>query len=148
MATVILNEYKRAAAAGEIDWNADDIRARLVMSNTTCDTENDGVVNLADYTTIDPCDATGYADVALANEAVNKDDANDRAELDADDISFSGLGGDASRGYQGVLLYKFVDGTDANDLAIAFIEFSNQPLSSGASQVDVPWDAQGILQMT
>jgi hypothetical protein len=146
MASVVYNEFKRANAAGEIDLNADDIRCRLLMTNTTCDTENDAVVNIEDFTTVDPCDATDYADVALTSEAVNKDDANDRAEFDADDVSFAGLGGDASRDYQGVLLYKYVDGTDANDLVIAFVEFSNQPLAKEATQVDVPWDAEGILQ--
>lgn len=148
MASVVYNEFKRANAAGEIDLNADDIRCRLVMTNTTCDSENDAIVNIADFATVDASDATDYADVALANEAVNKDDANDRAEFDADDVSFTGLGGDATRDYQGVLLYKYVDGTDANDLVIAFIEFSNQPLSKSATQVDVPWDAEGILQLS
>lgn len=148
MASVVYNEFKRGSAAGEIDLNADDIRCRLVMTNTTCDTENDGIVNIADFSTVDVCDASSYADVALTSEAVNKDDANDRAEFDADDVSFAGLGGDATRDYQGVLLYKYVDGTDANDLVIAFVEFSNQPLAKEATQVDVPWNAEGILQLS
>jgi len=145
MASVAYNEFKRANAAGEIDLNADDIRARLVMTNTTCDTENAGVVNISDFTTVDPADATGYADVALANEAVNKDDVNDRAEFDADNAVFSGLSGDATRDYQGVLIYKYVDGTNANDIPICFIDFdSDIPLA--ATQVTVPWDAEGIIQ--
>lgn len=147
MASIVTNEFKRASAAGEIDWDTADIRARLVMSNTTCDTENDGIVELADYTTIDPSDATGYADVALANQVVNKDDANDRAECDADNVVFTGLGGDASRNYVGVLLYVYVDGTNANDKALAYVEFSS-PIPAAATQVTVPWDAQGILQLT
>lgn len=145
MASVIYNEALRAIAAGEIDLNAADIRARLCMTNTTVDTQNDGMVNLADFTTIDPADATGYADVALANEAVNKDDTNDRAEFDADDVVFSSLGGDASRDYQGVLLYVYVDGTNANDKALAFIDFTAD-IPAAATQVTVPWDAEGILQ--
>jgi len=149
MASLVYNEFKRASASGEIDLaGGDDIRARLLMTNTTCDTENTAIVNISDFTTVDTSDATGYADVALANEAVNKDDINTRAEFDADNISFSGLSGDATRDYQGVLLYKYVDGTDANDIPIAFIEFVNQPLAKEATQVDVPWDAQGILQLS
>ena len=38
--SVIYNEFKRASAAAEIDLNADDIRAILVMANTTAGTEN------------------------------------------------------------------------------------------------------------
>lgn len=145
MASVVYNEALRAIAAGEIDLDAADIRARLVMTNTTCDTENDAVVNLDDFDTIDPADATGYSDQALANEAVNKDDANDRAEFDADNVVFSGLSGDATRDYQGVLLYVYVDGTDANDKVLAFIDFTDD-ITSAATQVTVPWDAEGILQ--
>jgi hypothetical protein len=122
-----------------------DIRARLCMTNTTCDTEIDAITNLSDYTTIDPADATGYADVALASEAAAADDANDRGEFDATDISFTGLGGDATRDYQGVLLYKYIDGTNANDLPVCFIDFTAD-IPSTATQVDVPWNAEGILQ--
>src|SRR3990167_509352 len=146
MASVVYNEFKLRSAVAYMSGK--DIRARLVMTNTTCDTQNDGIAKLSDFTTIDPCDATGYADVALIGEATSKDDAGDRGEIDANDVSFAGLGGGAPRGYQGVLLYEFVDGTNANDIPVAFIEFSNQPLSSGATQVDIPWDAEGIIQYT
>lgn len=146
MASAIPNSAKSRLLSGDIDLNGDDIRARLVMTNTTCDTEVDAINDLADYSTIDPGDATGYADVALASEAVAADDANDRAEFDANNISFTGLSGDASRDYQGVLLYKYVDGTNANDLPLCFIDFATD-IPSTATQVDVPWDSEGILQL-
>lgn len=146
MASAIPNSALSRLLSGDIDLNGDDIRARLCMTNTTCDTEVDAINDLADYTTIDTCDSTGYADVALASEAVAADDANDRAEFDATDLSFTGLGGDATRAIQGVLLYKYVDGTDANDLPLCFIDFTSD-IPTTATQVDVPWDAQGILQL-
>lgn len=145
MASLVQNNAKRGILAGEIDMNADDIRIRLVMTNTTCDTENN-ISTLSGFTTIDACDATGYADVALTSEAVNQDNSNNRAEFDAADASFTGLGGDATRDYQGVLLYKFVT-NDTDSIPIAFIEFTNQPITSAASQVDIPWNAEGILQL-
>jgi hypothetical protein len=131
---------------GGLDLDTDDIRARLVMTNTTCDTEVDAINDLADYTTIDPADATGYGDVALADEAVAADDPNDRAEFDATDISFEGLSGDATRAYQGVLLYKYVDGTNANDIPVAYIDFTST-IPATATQVNVTWNAEGILQL-
>ena len=146
MASVIYNEFKRANAAGEIDLNADDIRAILVMNTTTADTENDTKVFVSDLTLLDESDATGYARQALTSEAVNKDDANDRAAFDADNVVFSGLGGDATRDYQGVVLYKHVGADSVNPL-IAFIEFTSQ-VTSAATQVTVPWDANGILLFT
>lgn len=147
MASLVYNEAKRAIWAAEIDLNAADIRARLCMTNTTCDTENDGIVTLSNFTLIDVSDASGYADQALAAEAVNKDDANDRAEFDANDVVFSGLGGNATRAYQGVLLYVYVDGTNPNDKALAFIDFEAD-IPAAATQVTVPWNAEGILQQT
>lgn len=146
MASVIPNSALNRLLSGGIDLDTDDIRARLCMTNTTCDTEIDAINDLADYTTIDPADATGYADVALASEAVNTDDTNDRAEFDATDISFTGLSGDASRAYQGVLIYKYVDGTNANDLPVCFIDFTSD-IPATATQVDVPWNSEGILQL-
>jgi len=145
MASRIYNEALRAIAAGEIDLNAADIRAKLLMSNTTADTENDGVVEVADITTLDVCDAAGYADIDMAGLAVNVDDPNDRAEFDANDLVFSGLGGDATRNAVGVLLYVYIDGTAANDKVLAFIEFTSA-ISNAATQVTVPWSAEGIIQ--
>ena len=148
MASAIPNSFKANIANGTInlDSGGGDIRCRLCMTNTTCDTEVDAINNVDDYTTIDVCDATGYADVALASEAVTADDANDRAEFDATDSSFAGLGGDATRDAQGVLIYNFVT-NDAASHPIAFIDFTAD-IPSTATQVDVPWNAEGILQLS
>lgn len=147
MASAVPNSAKERLMNGGIDLDTDDIRARLVMANTTCDTEVDAINDLADYTTIDPCDATGYADIDMVGLAVADDDTNDRAEFDATDLSFTGLGGDASRNFVGVLLYKYVDGTNANDIPVVYVEFSSA-IPSTATQVDVPWNAEGILQLS
>lgn len=144
MASAVPNVHKYRLYAAWLA--AADVRARLVMSNTTCDTEVD-VSAISDYSTVDPCDATGYADIALAGEAVSQDDANDRGEYDANDAVFSGLSGDASRSIVGVLLYEYVDGTDANDIPGPYIEFST-PIPATATQVTIPWDAEGIAQAT
>jgi len=146
MASIMPNSAKANLMNGGIDLNTDDIRVRLCMTNTTCDTEIDAINNLEDYTTIDVCDATGYADVALANEAVTADDTNNRGEFDADDASFTGLSGDATRDIQGALVYKYVDGTAANDIPIIFVDFASD-IPKTATQIDVPWNAEGILQL-
>lgn len=144
MASQVYNEAKRGIAAGEIDLNADDMRIRLLMTNTTADTENDAIVNIADFTTLDTFDGANYVDKALASEAVNKDDANDRAEFDADDLTWTALGA-GTRSIAGALLYKYVDGTDANDLVVAWIEFSATP---DGNNFQLNWNAEGILQLT
>lgn len=145
MASLVTNEFKKNLLDSWL--SATDVRAKLIMNNTTCDTETDGIVNIADYTTLDECDATGYSEITLASEAVSKDDTGDRGEYDAADLVFSGLSGDASRDYQGVLLYEYVDGTDANDIVGVFIDFASD-IPAAATQVTVPWDAEGIIQTT
>jgi len=145
MASVVYNKALQQIAAGVYDLDGNDIRARLVMTDTTCDTENDGIVELSDFTTIDPADASGYADIDMDGLEVNLDDGNNRAEFDANDLVFSGLGGNATRDYQGVLLYKYISGSNAADLALCFIDFTAD-IPKQATQVTVPWDTEGILQ--
>lgn len=145
MASVIYNEFKRGSAAGEIDLNADDIRVALLMTNTTADTENDGVNFVADFTTLDEMDGANYVRKALANEAVNKDDANDRAEFDADDVTWTALG-NGTRAVQGALVYKHVT-NDADSIPIAFIEFAATQ-NPGGSDFTIQWDAEGLLNLT
>ncbi len=147
MASVVYNEFKRASAAGEIDLDAggDDIRIRLCMTNTTCDTENDGKTDLNDFTTIDACDGANYVDKALAAEAVGKDDANDRAEFDADNVTWTALGV-GTRATQGVLIYKFVT-TDADHVPICFVDFASDVTHDG-TDFSIQWNAEGIIQLT
>jgi len=146
MATKVYNEAVRAIMAGEIDLNADDIRIQLLMTNTTADTENDAVVTISNFTTLDEFDGANYVVKALTSEAVNKDDANDRAEFDADDVVYTALGA-GTRSIAGVLLYKHIDGTDANDKVIAWLEFAT-PKTPDGSDFTVVWNVEGILQGT
>ena len=125
-----------------------DIRARLCMTNTTCDTEIDAINTLSNYTTIDIGDATGYADVALTGETATANDTDNRGDFDTtSDIVFAGLSGDATRNYQGVLLYKYVDGTNANDIPVCYIDFSS-PVAKEATQVTIPTSTTNIFQLS
>ena len=145
MASAIPNSAKANLMNGTIDLDTNTIKARLVMSNTTCDTEVDGITHLSNYTNIDPSDATGYADVTLT-VTVAAVDASDWAKFDANDISFTGLSGNATRDYQGILIYKYVDGTNANDIPVCFVDFGGN-IAKTATQVDVTFDAAGIMKL-
>lgn len=143
----LYNAGTTAIADGTVDLLTDSIRARLVMTNTTCDTQNDGMVNLNDFTTPDYGDATGASNQVLGTKAVTKEDASDRAIFTSASVVFSGMSGDATRNYQGMILYEHVDGTDANDLVLAYIEFS-APVVKEATQVTVSCPAAGWLTFT
>lgn len=121
-----------------------DVRVILCMTNTNADTLQDGINNLDDITTLDECDASGYARVALTGEAASEDTTDNEAVFDANDCSFTGLGGNATRAIQGALLYKHVDGTAANDIPVCFIDFTAD-IPATATQIDVPWPAEGII---
>jgi hypothetical protein len=147
MASKIPNSAKANLINGAIDLDTNTIKARLVMTNTTCDTEEDAITNLTSYTTIDASNASGYADVTLTTPVVTANDTDNRGDFKADNIVFAGLGGDASRNYQGILIYKYVAGGDANCLPIAFIEFTSA-IPKEATQVTVPASTTNLLQVT
>lgn len=143
MASQVYNAAKTRLIDGTIDLNTDDIRVALLMTNTTGDTDNDGDVFVGDLTTLDEMDGANYVRKALANEAVATDDANDRAEFDADDVVWSSLGAGA-RQVQGALLFKFVT-NDADSPLIAWVEFSS-PVTADGTNFTLQWNAEGILQ--
>ena len=99
-----------------------DVRAAMLMTNTTADTENDSITNIDDFTTLDECDGSGYARQALANEAITRDDANDRALFDADDVN-GGAVGAATREIAGVLIYIEV-GAESADIPLLWLEYA------------------------
>lgn len=143
MASLVYHNAIAKMMSGDLDLNTHDIRVALLMTNTTADTENDADF-IADFTTLDECDATGYARVALASEAVNLDDTNNRAEFDATDASFTGLSGNATRAIQGALIFRHVT-NNADSVPICFVDFTSD-IPATATQIDIPWNAEGILQ--
>ena len=145
MASLVNNYFKQRVAEGEIDLDADTLKILLVMTNTTADTEAN-IQTLDGYTTLDEMDGSNYVVKTLGSLTHALDTANDRFELDAADVTYTALGA-GTRNVQGVLLYKHVDGTDANDQPIAFIEFGSS-LSADGSDVTISWDAEGLLQLT
>lgn len=143
MASHFYNKAKQLLANGGIDLDTDDIRVALCMTNTTADTDNDGDTYVSDLTTLDEFDGANYVRKALANEAVNLDDVNDRAEFDADDVTWTALGV-GTRNVAGALIYKHVT-NDTDSPLIAWIEFSATP---DGSDFTIQWDAEGILQFS
>ncbi len=144
MASKIFNYAKQQLAMGGIDLDTHDIRAILCMSNTTCDTANDGI-NTVDDLTLDECDGANYVRKALTNEAVNLDDTNDRAEFDADDLTWTALGV-GTRATQGVLLIRHIT-NDSDSMPIAWIEFASNVTHDGTN-FQIQWNSEGILNFT
>lgn len=143
MASVVYNIAKSRMMSGDMDLNTDDMRLFLLMTNTTFDTEID-VDNTGSITTLDEMDGANYARVALANEAVNTDDANNRAEFDADDVTFTSLG-NGTRQVQGAGIHEFIT-NDAGSFPLCNIDFT-ATVNPGGSNLTIAWNAEGIVQV-
>lgn len=143
MASNVKNIAKSRTWSADMDLNADDMRLILCMTNTTADTDVDAD-NTSGYT-LDEMDGTNYARQNLANEAVNTDDTNDRAEFDADDVSIASLG-NGTRQMQGALIHEFIT-NDAGSFPAFWSEFSGT-INPGGSTFSIQWNAEGIVQQT
>lgn len=128
----------------DTDLVTGDVRIVPCMTNTTVDTQRDAIDQVSDFTTLDEFDGSGYSTggQALDNQAVNIDDANDRAEFDADDEAAT-LGA-GTRSIQGNLLIEFIS-TLNGSLPLHWIEYSANKTPDG-STFTVVFNAEGILQ--
>ena len=142
MASVLFQNALALTFENTLDWETDNLDARLLMTNTTADTEPDAATVLG-ITTLDECDATGYAIDDITTPAITAVDASDLMKFASDNFVFSGLSGDATRDYQGVLIVKYVDG-GTGDIPLMFIDFTAD-IPKAATQVTVPCPATGWL---
>lgn len=119
-----------------------DVRAALVMSNTTADTEVDAEF-MNSFTTLDEYDGAAYARVALASEAFAVDLANNRFEFTSAAITFAGIGV-GTRQCVGLLLYLHVT-NDADSKPLFYIDGTGFPFDgNGSDVVFTPDAAAGI----
>lgn len=146
MANFWYTEASRMVLEAELDLNAtDDIRMIWVMSNTTCDTEED-VTTMAGFTTLDEYDGSGYTvgGQELDGEVVNKDDPNNRSEFDATDEVFTSIGV-GTRQCVAFVLFKFVT-SFALSKPLFFIDTGGFPFDGNGNDVTAQWNAEGIAQ--
>ena len=145
MASFVYNEAKYQLMVAGLQLATADLRISLHMTNTTLDTENDGIATNTDFTTPDEFDGANYASPgqALGSLAVTKEDGSDLGKFDAADEVFTALGV-GTRNIAGALLYKFITNWAAS-VPIAWFEFTATPDSSDFT---VQWNASGLLTLT
>lgn len=145
MASVVYHDAISRMMKGDLDFDEGqaDIRCKLYMTNTTAATDVDAV-NIADFGTEDEMDGAGYVVKTFSSQAVTDDDANNRAEFDAEDLTWTSLG-NGTREIDGALIYEHVDGTDANDRVVAYVEFASS-VNPGGGDFTITWDGEGIIQ--
>lgn len=144
MAALVFNQFKHELASQTVNWSSETIKAALVMTNTTADTEED-VANVAAFSTLDECDGSGYARQTLGTKTITNDTTNDRTVFDAADPTFSSLGA-GTRSTQGVLIIQDT-GSDATSIPICYMPFTSNQVHNG-SDFPVQFPSTGILLLT
>lgn len=147
MANFTYNKNKARLLKGDIDFDTADVRALLVMTNTTADTEDDAAT-IAGFTTLDEMDGANYTSggIALTGEAVVEDFTNNRAYFDANDISWTALGA-GTRQVQALIVYLW-QGTLGTSWPHTFMDTGGFPFTASGANVNVTWNAAGIYQLT
>lgn len=128
-----------------------DIRALLVMTNTTADTDED-VDTIGAFGTFDEFDGSGYSagGIALTGETTVEDEAQDEGVFDATDLDFGALGA-GTRSVAGIVLYWYNGTSVATSTPIAYIDEVSSgptfPYAANGADVEIVWDAEGILNL-
>lgn len=129
----------------DLDGDTIDLRAKLLMTNTTADTDQDAT-NISGIGTLDEYDGAGYSEIDFANVAIAADNANNRAEITADAGSFGTSVAAGTRNWQSILYYVRVDGNPANDYPVAHKDIT--PANGNGGSVGLTPNAEGLLQIT
>lgn len=147
MASFWYTPAKTRLAKADLDFDSVDLRVKLLMSDTTADTEQDAT-NIDDITTLDEYDGSGYAEIDGANLTVAEDAANNRAEITIDAGTFGATVAAGTRNAVGMLVYVRVDGTAANDYPVAWIDSGGFPFNGNGGAVNLTPNAEGLLQVS
>lgn len=143
MANTFYTRGLHRLAGGNLDLDTPpDLRAALVMSNTTADTEEDKTLMNA-FTTLDECDGSNYSRTALTGDTLTESAANDRSEYDVDDIVFTTLG-NGTRQIVGLLIYLHVT-NDTDSVPIAYIPLT--AFDPGGATVTFQIPSTGIFHI-
>lgn len=141
MANFVYTNALDLIAKGSIDFLNDDIRIALVDNTTTADTEED-VTLMNGFSTLGELSGTGYSRKVLASKAINKDEANDRSEMDCADVLWSSINAGTAAA---AILYKHVS-DDTDSIPIAFID-SNFPFVTNGGDFTLTINAEGLIQV-
>lgn len=132
---------------GSIDLDTSTLKAILLMTSTTVDTEDKQFVS--GFTTLDEMDGSGYSRVTLSGGTVTGDLVNHRGEIVFSDIRFTGVGA-GTRQVQGVLIYKHVT-NDADSIPIAYMDGDSAgvlPFTANGGDIVIASPVEGLLRVS
>ena len=140
MANTVYNIAKKKAIDGQFDWASLDVRVLLIKSTYAVDPDHQFVSDLTPGT--NELSGTGYTRKTMANEATSQDDAGDRADGDGDDLVWSGI--NAGTAQAAVLFVQVTNDTDS--WLIGYVDTGGFPIATNGADLQITWNAEGILQ--
>lgn len=160
MASFLYNAGVEKLLDGTIDWVADTIVAIPVTSGYTANRDHEFVEEAANDVNEEELGQTpavtnytpghGNDRPALAGKAINKDNANDRVELDCNDWSLTNVGGASNDTIQAWVIAKQGTTDDTDARLIAYIDSAGGaaplPYTTNGSTLNVTVNAEGLLQ--
>ena len=151
MADVIYQGGMKALTEGLLD-GAPDIRLMLVMSAFTGVSgggEEDSI-NLADFGVIDEFDGLGYLQIDCASVTNTYDATANEFQLTFDAAEWNAPAGTVAPGSDdaiGILVKLYVDGTDANDIAVGFTDTGGFPFNAANGTLSYTPHVDGMIYL-
>lgn len=139
MANAVYNKFKADLAKGVYDFESNTFYAMLVTSSYVLDVDSHEYRD--DIT--DEVTGTGYtsAGVEITNIVVSQDNTNDKAVIDADNISWES----STITAKGLIVYKYT-GAASTDNLVCYIDFGENKSTSNTTFA-ITWNSQGILNI-
>lgn len=145
MADIIFRGWHEAQVAGLLTATP-DIQLALVMGSFSGASEEDAV-NVDDITTLDEFDGIGYQRIDQT-AAYAYDATADEMRLTLADDQFNVAAGSVSPGSDdaiGILVILVVDGTPANDYALAYTTSGGFPINGSNTAIDFTAPVNGLI---
>lgn len=133
-------------ARGNIDWVNDNIDALLVMTNTTIDTEDNGIEVLSDFSSLDEMVATNYARIDVPTRSVVDDFVAQRAKITCGSLIWNSVAphlGTGVRQVQALLIFQN-NGGAALDVPIFYIDSFGGSFNPGGNKQTFTIDVSGL----
>lgn len=154
MATFVYNKAAKEIAGGDIDLLTDTIKVMLVTSSYVANRDDDyvdegGADDPIDHEIVATNYTAGWGGAgrkALASKTVTEDDANDRAEFDADDLTWTALGNGSNATIAAAIVVKEGGANDTTSLLIAYLDVAD--LLTNGNDYKLLFDAEGIIQFS
>jgi hypothetical protein len=133
MASAVYNNAKELFANGGLDWNTDDMRCLLVTSSYSPNIDTH--VFVSDVT--NELSGGGYVRKTLTGETVTQNNTDDRADLSADNVTWTALGAAAGTPAKAII-FKFVS-VDGDSPIVGHVDLTSPPTPNGGDYT-VKWN--------